>query len=114
MMGYMFCKKNPDGTFNLGGTWADPYIYLEDPMDTLNIQHLEVQSGLIKPIMWAQNGRYGWISKEQVLNMIRRQEDLAKQQKGYAKDKPVKLVFHWDDVVELDPYTVKAIRKISQ
>ncbi len=114
MMGYTFCRKNNNGTFDLLSTATDPYIYLEDPADALNIQHLKVHSGRVKPIIWAQEGRYGFISKEQVLNMIRRQEDLVKQQKGYVKDKPLDLVFYWDDTVQLDPVAVELMRGTSQ
>ncbi len=114
MMGYIFRKKNSDGTFDLRGHSTDPYIYLEDPADTLNIQHLKIQRGLVRPIIWAQEGRYGFISKERVLNMIRRQEDLAKQQKGYAQDKPLNLVFHWGDTIPINPIIFKLMREIFQ
>lgn len=94
---------------------GEPYDYIEHAGDTLNIQYSQIPERIItKPIMWAQNGRYGWISKEQVQNMVRRQIDLAKQQKGYAKDKPLDLVFHWDDTTPLDPITVGLMRATSQ
>ena len=88
------------------------YIYIEYPGDTLPVLRIvrSLRSGS-KPIMWAQEGRYGWISKEQVQNMVRRQIDLTKQQKGYAKDKPLDLVFHWSEVQILDPITVKLMRE---
>ena len=88
-----------------------PYAYIEDSSETLNCKYMANLP--VKPILWAQSGRYGFISKEQVQNMVRRQIDLAKQQKGYAKDKPLDLVFHWDDTIALDPYTVGAMREIS-
>ncbi|KKM90444.1 hypothetical protein LCGC14_1238470 [marine sediment metagenome] len=103
------------------------HIYIEESSETLSLQYVDslgyqrlVHShwaypiDLVKPIIWAQDGRYGFISKEQVLNIMRRQEDLAKQQKGYAKDKPLDLVFTWDDTIQLDPVAVKLMREISQ
>ena len=113
-MGYIFCKKNADGTFDLRGRDTDPYLYIEDPADTLHIQHLEIPGrNLIRPIIWAQEGRYGWISKEQVQNLIRRQKDLDKQQNGYASHRPIDLTFHWDDTTPLDPATVRLMRETS-
>jgi len=90
-----------------------PYFYIEQPGDTLSVLHVEDSNVHVRPVIWAQNGRYGWISKEQVQNMARRSDDLEKQQKGYARDKPIKLYFHWGDVVELDPITVKLMRAVS-
>ncbi len=102
------------------------YDYIEHSGDTLPLSSVpetqrwwhepprqHVNLGYVQPIMWAQEGRYGWISKEQVLNMIRRQIDLTKQQKGYAKDKPIDLAFHWDDTTPLNPATVKLMRETS-
>ncbi len=68
---------------------------------------------LTKPIIWAQDGRFGYISEAQVQNLQRRRIDLAKQQKGYAKNKPLVLAFHWSDTTQLDPVTVQLMRKIS-
>ena len=113
MDSHIFCRKISNGNFKVIGRGTDPYLYIEDPADTLHIWQLEIHRGLIKPIMWAQSGRYGWLSKEQVQNMVRRQIDLAKQQAGYAKDKPLDLAFHWDDVTELDPVTVRLMREPS-
>ena len=91
------------------------YLYLEYAGDTLPIkQVMGTAVRWIKPILWAQQGRYGWISKEQVQNLQRRYADLKRQQKGYAKDKPIKLVFHWDDTTQLDPGTVMLMRTFSQ
>lgn len=88
------------------------YIYVEQPGDTLTMQSIVPCFGRgIKPIMWAQQGRYGWISKEQIRNLRSRQRDLDKQQKGYMRDKPVNLVFHWEDTTPLDPITVKLMRE---
>ncbi len=102
------------------------YIYKEESSDTLEFKHMcnpfvfgktkkpiIVVDPIVKPIIWAQDGRYGFISKEQVQNMIRRKMDLAKQQKGYAKDKPLELAFHWEDTLQLDPVTVKLMREAS-
>ena len=90
------------------------YIYMKESSDTLSIEYLAgLRTDPVKPIIWAQDGRYGLISKRQVLNMMRRQEDLAKQQRGYAKDKPLDLVFNWDDTLQLDPITIKTMRKGS-
>ncbi len=86
----------------------ESYAYIEDSSETLNCKYIADLP--VKPIIWAQDGRYGFISKEQVQNMMRRQEDLAKQQRGYAKDKPLDLVFHWLEVLPLDPATVKLMR----
>ncbi len=83
------------------------YDYIEHSGDTLKPPHPD----WYRAIMWAQEGRYGWISKQQVLNLRRRQIDLNRQQKGYAKDKPIDFVFHWDDTVQLDPVTVKLMRE---
>lgn len=112
MMADKFCRKNKDGTFDVVGTAAELYLYIEDSADTLNIRHTNyLRPSPVKPIIWAQEGRYGFISKEQVLNMIRRQEDLAKQQKGYARDEPFTLTFHWSDTVQLDPSVVELMRE---
>ncbi|KKK82002.1 hypothetical protein LCGC14_2807780, partial [marine sediment metagenome] len=84
------------------------YTYMEHLGDALRIRHIMANTlfrDVVSPIIWAQEGRYGWISKEQVQNLYRRQRDLEKQQKGYAKDKPIDLAFHWDEVTPLDPAT---------
>ncbi|KKN54251.1 hypothetical protein LCGC14_0594330 [marine sediment metagenome] len=91
----------------------EAYIYIEHSGDTLSIKHLTAAIHWTKPIIWAQEGRFGYISQTQVQNLQRRQIDLEKQQKGYAKDKPLKLVFHWSDTTPLDPITVQLMRKIS-
>ncbi len=94
----------------------EPYLYFEYAKETLplgSIMYLLMIRGDLRPIIWAQEGRYGWISKEQVTNMLRRQIDSGKQQKGYAKDKPLDLAFHWDDTTPLDPATVRLMREIS-
>lgn len=91
-----------------------PYLYFKHSGDTLSlgdIEYLMMVQGNFRPIIWAQEGRYGWISKEQIQNLQRRYCDLKKQQKGYAKDKPIDLAFHWDDTTPLDPVTVKLIRE---
>lgn len=111
VMADKFCRKNKDGTFDILGTLADPYLYIEDSADTLSIKYpVRLRIDLAKPIIWAQEGRYGFISREQILNMIRRQKDLAKQQKGYARNGPLNLVFYWDDTLQLDPFTVELMR----
>lgn len=93
----------------------ESYVYIEHNKDTLPMQSIIPFFGLgIKPVMWAQEGRYGWISKEQIMNMIRREKDQTKQLKGYMKNKPIDLVFHWDDTVQLDPITVGLMRTTSQ
>ncbi len=113
-MSYVFVRKNSDGSFTIKGHQGDLYLYLEHHEDTLRIWWPGLlPTNLIKPIIWAQEGRYGWISKEQVTNMLRRQIDSGKQQKGYAKDKPLDLAFHWDDTTPLDPATVRLMREIS-
>ena len=90
------------------------YLYIEYAGDVLPIEQISVVTpGKVKPIMWAQNGRYGWISKEQIQNLMRRQKDLTKQQKGYARVKPIDLGFHWSEVQLLDPATVKSMRETS-
>lgn len=86
------------------------YDYIECSGDTLKPPH----PSATMPIMWAQEGRYGWISREQVQNWLRRIRDLAKQQKGYAKDKPLDLVFHWGDTTPLDPITVQLMREVIE
>ncbi len=92
---------------------TDLYIYKEESSDTLNIELVDCgpPGYAAKPIIWAQDGRYGFISKEQVRNMMRRKKDLAKQQKGYAKDKPLDLVFHWEDTVQMDPVIAELMRE---
>lgn len=90
-----------------------PYIYIEHSNSNLILPSVCITVNKIRPIMWAQEGRYGWISKEQVQNMVRRQIDLAKQQRGYAKDKSFDLAFHWSEVQILDPITVQLMREIS-
>ncbi len=115
-MSYYFCRKNSDGTYTIVDWGLRSYLYVEDSNDTLTMRFTEILRGQInitKPIIWVQEGRYGWISKEQVQNMMRRQIDSGKQQKGYAKDKPIDLAFHWDDTTPLDPATVKLIRETS-
>ncbi len=94
----------------------ESYIYIIEPLDELplNAFHIFTLKRKIVPILWAQRGRYGWISKEQVQNMMNRITDLNKQQKGYARDKPLNLVFHWQDTDGLDPTTVELMRKSSQ
>ncbi len=88
------------------------YLYIEYAGDTLPIEQvMDTAVRWIKPILWAQDGRYGWISKEQVQNLYRRQMDSNKQQKGYAKVRPLDLVFHWSEVTPLDPATVELMRK---
>ena len=105
MDSYLFVKKNSDGSFDVRGHAYDPYLYIEHPEDTLRIWWpLPTPVSLVKPIMWVQEGRYGWISKEQVQNMVCRQIDLTKQQKGDARNKPLDLAFHWDDRVTVFPY----------
>ena len=90
------------------------YLYIEYAGDTLPIEQvMDTAVHWIKPIMWAQEGRYGWISKEQVMNMIRREKDSEKQQQGYTREKPIDLAFHWDDTVQLDPETVRLMRETS-
>ncbi len=90
------------------------YVYIEYAGDTLPMRSIVTHFGLgIKPVMWAQEGRYGWISKKQIMNMVRRENDLEKQQKGYAKVKPLDLAFHWDEVTPLDPVTVKLMQETS-
>ena len=88
-----------------------PYIYIEHSGDNLILQHVWIMVGKVRPIMWAQQGRYGWISKEQISNLQRRYADLKKQQKGYARNKPIDLAFHWSEVQPLDPVTVKLMRE---
>ena len=39
--------------------------------------------------------------------------DQTKQLKGYMKNKPIGLVFHWDDATPLDPVTVKLMQETS-
>ncbi len=103
------------------------YYYIEHPGATLPLQkiieaqgwaftppHEHIVNKFVKPLMWAQEGRYGWISKEQISNMYRRKIDSDKQQKGYAKVRPLDLVLHWDDTTPLDPATVKLMRETSQ
>ena len=94
---------------------TDSYIYIEGQSDTLplNAFHIFTLKRKMVPIIWAQNGRYGFISKEQVQNIVRRMIDLDKQQKGYAKNKPLDLSFHWEDTIPLDPKTVELMRKSS-
>jgi hypothetical protein len=89
------------------------YYYVEHSGDTLTTQYVVGAIHPTRPIIWAQEGRYGWISKEQVQNLCRRQIDLDKQQKGYAKDGMIKLVFHWSEVQALDPVTVRLMRETS-
>lgn len=114
-MSYIFCKKNSDGGYYTVGQTEDSYYYLEHSEDTLHIWWRGdiFHRSQIKPIIWAQKGRYGWISREQVQNLIHRRIDLNKQQKGYAKDKPFDLAFHWDDTMPLDPATVKLMREVA-
>lgn len=90
------------------------YHYIEHTGDFIPAMYVLISPLCVKPIMWSQNGRYGWISKVQVWNMVRRQRDLDKQQKGYAKDEPMKLEFHWGDTAPLDPVTVRLMRATSQ
>lgn len=92
----------------------ESYIYIEQSEDTLPMLQivLHLEAG-IKPVMWAQAGRYGWISKEQLKNLWQRQKDLEAQQKGYAKDKPLTLQFYWHETTPLDPTTVKLMRATS-
>lgn len=89
------------------------YYYVEHSGDTLAIHYIEEALGCARPIIWAQDGRYGWISKEQVQNMLRRYHDLKKQQRGYSMDAPLNLKFYWSETVQLDPITVKLIREIT-
>ena len=92
------------------------YIYIEHDGDELSLgdlEHIQAIRGDWKPVIWGQNGRYGWISMKQMSNLQRRYADLKKQQKGYAKDKPIDLAFHWGDTTPLDPAMVKLIRKTS-
>lgn len=90
------------------------YLYIEYAGDVLPIEQImNTAGGWIKPILWAQQGRYGWISKEQVQNLYRRQRDQTKQLKGYMKNKAINLVFHWNDTVQLDPGTVMLMRETS-
>ncbi len=88
-----------------------PYNYIEHKSDTLPVRYMPMSTNWTKPIMWAKEGQYGWISKEQVRNVYRRWMDLGKQQKGYTKDKPLALAFHWNDVTLLDPTTIKLMRE---
>lgn len=91
------------------------YYYIEHNEDTLSLLHvLHFHGSAVIPILWAQEGRYGLVSKEQVKNLWRRHNDLIKQQKGYTKNKPIDLVFYWSEVIKLDPVTVKLMRGISQ
>ncbi len=92
---------------------SELYYYVEHSGDTLEFHYIQEALGYARPIIWAQDGRYGWISKEQVQNMLNRYYDLGKQQKGYSMDAPLKLIFHWSEVVTLDPVTVKLMREIS-
>ncbi len=92
------------------------YLYVEHHGDELSLGDLEYMQavwGKWRPVLWAQEGRYGWISMEKIQNMCRRYEDLKRQQKGYAKDKPIKLAFYWDDTTPLDPVTVRFMRETS-
>ena len=89
------------------------YYYIEYSGETLEIHYIKEDLGYPRPIVWAQEGRYGWISKEQVKNLLSRYKDLGKQQKGYAKDKPIDFAFHWDDTTPLDPATVRLMREVS-
>lgn len=91
------------------------YYYVEHNEDTLSMQSIiHFFKNGIKPIMWAQSGRYGWLPKKRIMNMVRRQRDLDKQQSGYTKDRPINLVFFWGEVQILDPITVKLMRETSQ
>lgn len=92
---------------------SNMYIYIEELSDTLTLNAFQLFTlkKKVVPIMWAQNGRYGWLSKERVQNMMRRIVDLDKQQKGYARDKPLELAFLWEDADQLDPSTVELMRK---
>jgi len=92
----------------------ESYLYIEHVGDTLAVHYIEEALGCIKPILWAQQGRYGWISKEQVRNMIRRRMDMVRQQEGYTKTKPIDLAFHWDDTTPLDPITIRLMRETFQ
>ncbi len=85
------------------------YDYIEHSGDTLKPPHPESTM----PIMWAQEGQYGWITKNQVKNLIRRYDDLEKQQKGYSMDAPLNLKFYWSEVQILDPITVRLMRETS-
>ncbi len=89
-----------------------PYKYIERKGNFLPVRYV-VADAVIKPIMWAKEGQYGWISEEQVRNVYRRWMDLTKQQKGYTKDKPLALAFHWSEVQILDPITVKLMRSTA-
>lgn len=91
----------------------ESYYYIEHSEDILPTMCIMAALDHAKPIIWAQGGRYGWISREQVQNLIRRQLDLNKQQKGYAKDRAIELVLHWSDTTPLDPVTVRLIRETS-
>ena len=99
----------------LGEIIVELYLYIEYAGDTLPIEQImDTAVRWIKPIIWAQKGRYGWISKEQVQNLYRRKLDMTKQQRGYTKVEPLDLVFHWDDTTPLDPITVELMRKTCQ
>ncbi len=94
---------------------SNPYTYIEESADILSAEYLtNLCTSPVKPIVWAQKGRYGFISKEQVLNMMHRLKDLAEQQKGYAKDKPLDLFFHSSDTLQIDPVAVELMRGTSQ
>ncbi len=90
-----------------------PYTYIEHKGNFLPTRYMPMSTNWTKPIMWAKEGQYGWISKEQVRNVYRRWMDLGKQQKGYTKDKPLALAFHWSEVQILDPITVRLMGTIS-
>ena len=85
------------------------YDYIERSGDILKPPHPQWDGA----IMWARDGQYGWISREQVQNLRRRQIDQTKQLKGYMKNKPIDLVFHWSEVQVLDPATVRLMRETS-
>ncbi len=89
------------------------YYYVEHSGDTLDIHYIEGALKIARPIIWAQEGRYGWISKEQVQNILRRYCDLGKQQKGYSMDAPLNLKFYWSETIQLDPATVKLMQGTS-
>ncbi len=70
------------------------YTYIEYNDDTLPIQEILKLTDKVRPILWAWNGQYGWISKRLVRNLMRRQVDLVRQQKGYTRDKALDFMFY--------------------
>jgi hypothetical protein len=86
----------------------ESYTYIKESSDSLCLKYITDLP--VKPILWAQDGRYGWISRAQVRNALRRQTDLGEQQKKYSKSRPVALAFNWEDTTPLDPVTVALMR----